>query len=130
MTKIQNSKRQSSSQAKPIYDLEERTYQFAKDVRLFVKTLPKTVANIEDGKQVIKASGSVGANYIEANESLSKKDFKMRIKICRKEAKESAYWLRLINETNSLKNANDAIKLMQEANELKKIFSSILEKSK
>ena len=95
-----------------------------------MKTLPKTIANIEDGKQVIKASGSVGANYIEANEALSKKDFKMRIKICRKEAKESAYWLRLINETNNLKNANDAKSLMQEANELKKIFSSILEKSK
>jgi four helix bundle protein len=130
MTKIRNSKRLSTSKAKPIYDLEERTYQFAKAVRLFVKTLPKTIANIEDGKQVIKASGSVGANYIEANESLSKKDFKMRIKICRKEAKESAYWLRLINETNSLNNANDAKSLMQEANELKKIFSSILEKSK
>ena len=122
MTKIRN--------PKPVYDLEERTFQFAKNVRLFVKTLPKTIANIEDGKQVIKASGSVGANYIEANESLSKKDFKMRIKICRKEAKESAYWLRLINETNNLKNANDAKSLMQEANELKKIFSSILEKSK
>lgn len=79
---------------------------------------------------MIKASGSVGANYIEANEALSKKDFKMRIKICRKEAKESAYWLRLITETNSLKNANDAKSLTQEANELKKIFSSILEKSK
>ncbi len=130
MTQIRNSKRPSSSQVKPIYDLEERTYQFAKNVRFFVKTLPKTIANIEDGKQVIKASGSVGANYIEANEALSKKDFKMRIKICRKEAKESAYWLRLINETNNLKNANDAKSLMQEANELKKIFSSILEKSK
>ena len=122
MTKIQNSK--------PVYDLEERTFQFAKAVRLFVKTLPKTIANIEDGKQLIKASGSVGANYREANESLSKKDFLMRIKICRKEAKESAYWLRLINETNNLKNADEAKNLMQEANELKKIFSSILEKSK
>ena len=79
---------------------------------------------------MIKASGSVGANYIEANEALSKKDFKMRIKICRKESKESAYWLRLIHETNDLENANDAKRLMREANELKKIFSSILEKSK
>ena len=113
-----------------MYDLEERTFQFAKAVRLFVKTLPKTIANIEDGKQLVKASGSVGGNYIEANESLSKKDFKFRIKICRKEAKESTYWLRLINETNDLKNAEDAQKLIQEANELKKIFSSILEKSK
>ena len=115
---------------KPVYDLEERTFQFAKDVRLFVKTLPKTIANIEDGRQVIKASGSVGSNYREANESLSKKDFLMRIKICRKEAKESAYWLRLIHETNSFKNVDEAQRLRQEANELKKIFSSILEKSK
>ncbi len=122
MNQIQNSK--------PEYDLEERTFQFAKEVRIFAKTLPKTIANIEDGKQLIKASGSVGANYIEANEALSKKDFKMRIKICRKESKESAYWLRLIHETNDLENANDAKRLMREANELKKIFSSILEKSK
>jgi len=122
MTKIQNSK--------PVYDLEERTFQFAKAVRLFVKSLPKSIANIEDGKQLIKASGSVGGNYREANESLSKKDFVMRIKICRKEAKESAYWLRLIYETNNLKNAVEAQSLIQEANELKKIFSSILEKSK
>ena len=112
MTEIQNSK--------PVYDLEERTFQFAKAVRLFVKTLPKTIANIEDGKQLIKASGSVGANYIEANESLGKKDFFMRIKISRKEAKESAYWLKLIHETNRLKNADDAHSLIQEANELKK----------
>ncbi len=122
MTKTQN--------PKPVYDLEERTFQFAKAVRLFVKTLPKTIANIEDGKQLIRASGSVGANYREANESLSKKDFLMRIKISRKEAKESAYWLRLIHETNSLKNADEAKSLIQEANELKKILSSILEKSK
>ena len=70
MTEIQNSKP---------YDLEERTFQFAKAVRLFVKTLAKTIANIEDGKQLVKASGSVGANYREANESLNKKDFLMRV---------------------------------------------------
>ena len=61
------------------YDLEERTLKFAKDVRAFVKKLPKTVANIEDSRQLVKASGSVGANYIEANESISKKDFIFRI---------------------------------------------------
>jgi four helix bundle protein len=83
MTKIPNNK--------PVYDLEERTFQFAKAVRLFVKTLPKTVSNIEDSKQLVKAAGSVGTNYREANESLSKKDFLMRMKISRKEAKESAY---------------------------------------
>ena len=93
MTKIQNPKQ---------YDLEDRTYNFAKRVRAFVKKLAKTIANIEDGKQLVKASGSVGANYIEANESLSKKDFIMRIKICRKEAKESRYWLRLIDTQDDL----------------------------
>lgn len=122
MTNTQNSKR--------VFDLEERTFQFAKNVRLFVKTLQRTISNIEDIRQLIKASGSVGANYREANEALSKKDFLMRIKISRKESKESAYWLRLINETNTLNNSDDAIRLMQEAIELKKIFSSIVEKSK
>jgi len=68
------------------YDLGERTKKFAKKVRDYVKNLPKTLANIEDGKQLIRSSGSVGSNYIEAEEALSKKDFMMRIKICRKEA--------------------------------------------
>lgn len=118
-----------NNNAKPVYGLEERTFQFAKACRLFVKTLPKTIANIEDGKQLVKASGSVGVNYREANEALSKKDFLMRMKISRKESKESVYWLKLIDETNDLKN-NDAKKLIQEATELKKILSSIIEKSK
>ncbi len=112
------------------YDLEERTFQFAKLVRLLIKSLPKTIANIGDSKQLIRSSGSVGANYREANESLSKKDFIMRIKISRKEAKESSYWLRLIHETNNLNNTEDIKSLIQEANELTKILSSILEKSK
>ena len=99
-------------------------------MRLFVKTLPKTTPNFEDLKQIVRASGSVGANYIEANESLGKKDFIMRIKICRKESKESSFFLRLINETNELENRNEAERLIQEAVELKKIFSSIIEKSK
>ncbi|PCJ27176.1 MAG: four helix bundle protein [Flavobacteriales bacterium] len=118
-----------STNNKP-YDLEERTFQFAKDVRVFIKTLEKTIANIEDAKQVVRSSGSVGANYIEANESFSKKDFIFRIKISRKEAKESVYWLRLINETNELSNSKMAEELIQESTELKKILSAILEKSK
>ena len=88
MTEGENSKR---------YDLEERTYEFARRVRAFMKLLNKTLANIEDAKQVIRASGSVGSNYIEANEALGNKDFLMRIKICRKEAKESRFFLRLID---------------------------------
>ena len=112
------------------YDLEERTFLFAKSVALYCKSLSKNIVNIEYIKQVIRSSGSVGANYIEANESLSRKDFCMRIKICRKESKESVYWLRLIIETNSSNFRPEGIKLLNESTELKKIFSSIIEKSK
>jgi len=111
------------------YDLEERTFLFVKDIRVFIKTLKMTVANIEDSKQVIRSSGSIGANYIEANEALSKKDFKFRVKISRKEAKESVYWLRLIAETNNLSNQKKVKDLIQEATELKKILSVIIDKS-
>jgi len=116
--------------SKPVYDLEERTFLFAKDVRVWIKTIPNTLTNLEDAKQLVSSSGSVGANYLEANESLSKKDFFMRIKISRKEAKESHYWLRLISETNEFKDDSGTKRLIQEATELKKILSSIIEKSK
>jgi four helix bundle protein len=111
------------------YDLEGRTLQFAKDVRAFVKALPRTNANEQDIRQLVRASGSVGANYIEANESLSKKDFVMRIKISRKEAKESRYWLRLLDtgEDESVDKTRDA--LIQEATELMNIFGAIVRKS-
>lgn len=114
----------------PIYDLEERTFQFAKDIRIFLKSLPKSISSIEDGKQLIRSSGSIGANYIEANESLSKKDFLMRVKISRKEAKESIYWLRLLSEINSDDFIMESNRLITEAIELKKILSSIIEKSR
>ena len=112
------------------FDLEERTYQFAKGVRIFLKKIPRTISNIEDGKQLARSSGSVGANYIEANESLSKKDFKMRVKISKKEAKESRYWLRLIDTRNSKETNKERDNLINESTELMKIFGSILEKIK
>jgi len=112
------------------FDLEGRTFEFARKVALYIKQLPKNVSNLEYGRQVVAASGSVGANYIEANEALSKKDFAMRIKICRKEAKESAYWLRLIIETHENQYKDEGERLCREATELKKIFSSICEKVK
>ena len=120
MTKIQNSKQ---------YDLEERTFEFARRGRFFVKRLPRTIANIEDGKQLIRASGSVGANYIEANEALSKRDFIHRIKICRKEAKESRFWLKLVDTNNKPELEKERKELIQEATELMNIFGSILRKS-
>lgn len=111
------------------YDLEERTYRFAQRVRQIVKKLPNTLGNFEDSKQVIRSSGSVGANYIEANECLSKKDFVMRIKICRKEAKESSYWLRLVDTGNDNSLETERAALVQEATELMKIFGAILRNS-
>src|SRR3989344_4746641 len=119
MTETQDSKQ---------YDLEERTFEFAKRTREFVKKLPKTTGNFEDGKQLIRSSGSVGANYIEANESLSKKDFIMLVKISRKEAKETRYWLWLTEPLQEHRKEKDA--LIQEVTELMKIFGAILEKSK
>jgi len=110
------------------FDLEERTFQFARRTRAFVKTLIKTIGNVEDARQVIRSSGSVGANYIEANEALSKKDFVLRIKICRKEAKETRYWLRLI-EALDASIAGERDSLVQEAQELMNIFGSIVRKN-
>lgn len=126
MIKSQNPNNPQIPNKQKIFDLEERTFQFAKSTAEFVKSLPRTVSTIEYGKQLLRSSASVGANYIEANEALSKKDFIMRIKISRKEAKESCFWIRLINETN-----RDLVKgqvLFNEATELKKILSSILQK--
>jgi len=111
------------------YDLEERTYQFARNVRALVKKLKMNYANQEDGKQLIRSSGSVGANYIEANESLSKKDFLMRIKICRKEAKESRYWLNLLDMQYNSDLEDKREELRDEATELTSIFGSIIRKS-
>lgn len=112
---------------KPSYDLEARTLAFAKSVRQFVKALPRSVANLEDGKQVVRSSGSVGANYIEANEALSKKDFLMRIKIARKEAKESSYWLKIIEVERPFEERRVALE--HEATELVLILSAIIRKS-
>jgi four helix bundle protein len=119
MTEKENSKQ---------YDLEERTFLFAQQVRVLVRLYPKDYLLRDDIGQLIRAGGSVGANYIEANEALSKKDFVVRIKICRKEAKESRYWLRL------LKTSDEQIEqlrpsLEKEAGELTNIFGAIVRKS-
>ena len=111
------------------YDLEERTFEFARDVRAFVRQLPHTVANVEDVKQLVRASGSVGANYIEANESLGKKDFALHAKISRKEAKESRYFLRLVFPAGDDALDKTRSALMQEATELTSIFGAIVRKT-
>ena len=113
---------------KHCFDLEKRTLEFSKNVIRLCKQLPKNVINNEFIGQLIRASGSIGANYREANDALSKKDFKHRIKITRKEAKEAHYWLELLIEANpDFKEKIDI--LLKEALELKRIFSSIVDKS-
>ena len=118
----------SQNQNSKQYDLEERTLQFAKSSLAFCRGLPKTTIFEEIGKQLIRAATSVGANYIEANEALGKKDFVMRIKICRKEAKECGYWLKLI-EVGHPDSEKERETLLEESIELMKIFGSILSKS-
>jgi four helix bundle protein len=110
------------------FDLEERTLEYAKKIIMLCKNIPFNNINNELISQLVRASGSVGANYREANDALSKKDFVYRIKISRKEAKESHYWLMLLKEANS-KVQDEIDELSNEAIELKKIFSSIVDKA-
>ena len=112
------------------FNLEDRTFLYALHVRKLVKNLPNSSINIEDGRQLIRSSGSVGANYIEANEALSKKDFLYRLRISRKEVKESVYFLKLLAEMNDSGFNYEIKKLITEGIELKKIFSAIIEKAK
>ncbi len=109
------------------FDLEERTERFSKRVIHFVDAVPKDIADNEIVKQVVRSAGSIGANYIEANEALSRKDFLMRAKISRKEAKETRYWLRLIKCPPSQEDERDA--LVEEATEIMKILGAIVTKS-
>lgn len=109
-------------------DLEERTAKFAENVRSFFRALPRTISNIEDVKQLVRASGSVAANCIEANEALGDKDRVMKFRTCRKEAKECQLWLRLLNTGEHSTVRDTCAGLRQEAHELKLIFSAIVKK--
>lgn len=108
------------------YDLEKRTLEFARRVNKYVNNLSRTITNVEIGRQLARSGGSIGANYREANEHLGKKDFLFRIKISRKEAKESTYWLELSEPKEEYKEEKDY--LLNEGIELMKIFGSIYRK--
>jgi four helix bundle protein len=114
--------------AKP-RDVEDRTFRFAESVRAFVKQLPRSLSNAEDVRQLVRASGSVAANWIEADEAISKKDFLMRVKICRKEATESRLFLRLVDAGLNKSNLANRETLATEARELTLIFLAIISKS-
>ena len=111
------------------YDLEERTLEFAKGVINLCKKLSQNTINFKLIGQLVDASTSVGANYREANEKLSKKDFAHKMRITRKECKESTYWLRLSKEANP-KFSGEIDTFIKESQELRSIFTSIIEKSK
>ena len=116
------------NQNKP-YDLEERTLQFAKGIIRLCQKLAKDTINFKLIGQLVSASGSVGANYREANEKLSKKDFLHRMKITRKECKEATYWLELLKEANP-KFKEEINAFIKESQELRNIFTAIIDKSK
>lgn len=108
-----------------VYDLEERTTEFAKNVIRACGKLKKSPINNRLIDQVIGASGSIGANYREANDSLGSKDFTHKVKIARREAKEALHWLDLLKEANPQENFEPIVK---ECTELKNILSAILKK--
>jgi four helix bundle protein len=108
--------------------LTARTFEFALRVRRFVNEVPRSPANFEDTRQLIRSSGSVAANYLEAQEGLSRKDFFYRVKVCRKEARESVLWLRLIDVGSDELRTAERQALLIEADELKRIFSAIAAK--
>ncbi|MDI6784184.1 MAG: four helix bundle protein, partial [bacterium] len=114
--KAQSSNKISNSNAK-IYDLEERTARFGEDVIGFAKTLERNEINSPLISQVVRASSSIGANYMEADGAESKKDFLYKIGLCKREAKETKHWIRMLAKANPhMKSA--CRKLWQEANEL------------
>ena len=108
-----------------IFDLEDRTYRFALSVRQFLRKLPRSIITEVDGRQLSRSSGSVGANYIEANDNVGDRDFLYRIKLCRKEAKESRFWLKLLLIEEPSLVAEERAALANEADELMRIFAAI-----
>lgn len=119
----------SNPKPKKIYNLEERTAKFGEDVIDFAKELPKSYINNPLVSQLVRSATSTGANYMEADGAESGKDFKHKIAICKKEAKESMHWIRMIAKANPEK-ADECRKLWKEAHELALIFSAILNNKK
>ncbi len=111
------------------YDLEERTAKFAESVIDLMKKIPNDLINQRLIPQLVASSGSLGANYCEANEAESKKDFQHKIGICKKETKETKHWIRLLARANPQFN-NEFRKLWSETQELMLIFSKILTSSR
>jgi len=117
------------NQATKVYDLEERTSKFSEMIIDIAKKTPKSITTIPIIDQLIRSGTSIGANYFEANGASSKKDFRNKIYICKKEARETQYWLRLLAHTNNLVK-DDCRVLWKEVGELTMIFGKILSNTK
>jgi four helix bundle protein len=117
-------------ESKPPFDLEDRTYEFALRTRLFLRDHAWHRVSWEDVRQLLRSSGSVAANYVEAREAISDEDFIYRLRICRKEAKESALWLNLLSDTNDVRADAEAVlkSLLTETDELVRIFTASIRK--
>ena len=111
------------------YDLEERTARFGECIIEFAKSLPHDRINNELVGQMVRAGTSIGADYNEADAAESKKDFRHKIAICKKESKESKHWLRKVAKTNPTRKS-ECSTLWKEAQELTLILSSIILSSK
>lgn len=107
------------------YDLEDKTTKFSKKIILFTRTLKQDIVNNPLINQLVKSATSIGANYFEANGASSKKDFKNKIYICKKEARKTKYRLQIIAQANPL-HKEKCINLWKEAQELTLIFSKII----
>ena len=124
MTNDQNEVKQEKK-----YDLEQRTAKFGEDIIKFAKKIPKNVITLPLISQLVKAGTSTGANYCEADDAESGKDFGHKIGICKKESRECKHWLRMLSIAVP-ESKEEARILWQEAKELNLIFNSIIKKLK
>ncbi len=113
-----------TNENKKVYDLEKRTIKFSEEIIVFLRDIKRDNITLPLISQLVRSATSVGANYFEANGASSKKDFRNKIYICKKESKESAYWIQLIAKANPDKE-DECRKLWKEAHELNLIFSKI-----
>ena len=120
MPKIKNDKK---------YDLEERTAKFGEAIIKFCKNVPRGPITDPLITQLVKCGTSVGANYCEADDAESKADFKHKIGICKKESKETEYWLTMVCTANP-ESKNDSAPLIKEVHELNLIFNAIIHTAK
>lgn len=110
------------------FDLSDRTLDFAQAVRLFFRRLPRTVWNREDGRQLLRASGQVGASYIAAKAATARKEIVANLRLARKAAKESRYWLRLLDVGGELKMEQERVELIHQAGELARLLRVVVQR--